>query len=232
MQQSVIQATQNYNAAAALAGANVNLPLGAASQNSFDALAVTFEVSSAKPLDHAYAVISARYQDRDGVAGNWIYAKALGPIGAALKKVKIEQGGFPAGFQLQDFQVHLYNGSEEIATNVSPKRVPLTPDEAFEFVVMDYVGSHKGATLPAVPAMGKLPPDLASRIAGGEFKQTFYVKVSKDGLANDVFRDRSCVSKVDDPYLLSVVESLRFKPALENGKPVDGVAALKLGQLM
>jgi hypothetical protein len=79
--------------------------------------------------------------------------------------------------------------------------------------------------------MGKLPSDLHTRLSGGQFSQTYYVKVSKDGMADAAYLDESCTQKIEDPYLESVVSSIRFKPALEKGKPVDAVAPLKLASL-
>src|ERR1035438_3233767 len=74
--------------------------------------------------------------------------------------VHFYEEGFPPAFELQGFDVHLYNRGEEVATNVSPKRVELTRDEAFEYIKMEYISAHKGDTLAAVPVMGKLPADL------------------------------------------------------------------------
>jgi hypothetical protein len=114
---------------------------------------------------------------------------------------------------------------------VADKRVPLTRDEAFQYVLIDYVSSHKGASLPATPAMGKLPADLRARLGSGQLTQFFYVKVSKEGMPVEAYLDESCSHKVDDPYLQSVIRDLRFNPALEKGRPVGGIALLKLGDL-
>ncbi len=96
---------------------------------------------------------------------------------------------------------------------------------------IEYVSSHRGETLPAVPAMGRLPAELPSRVASGKYADTFFAKVSKDGLADQVFADAGCSRKIDDPFLESVVKSIKFKPALSDGKPVDGIAALNLNKL-
>jgi hypothetical protein len=79
--------------------------------------------------------------------------------------------------------------------------------------------------------MGKLPGDLSTRLANGQLKPTYYVKVAKDGKGSETFADERCSEKVDDPYLEAVISNLRFKPALDKGKPVDGVALLQLNQL-
>jgi hypothetical protein len=127
--------------------------------------------------------------------------------------------------------VHLYNKGQEIATNVSSNRAELTREEAFEYVKMEYLGAHRGDTRSAEPAMGKLPEDLPSRLAEGKYGETYYVKVSKDGRADEAYQDAACTKKIDDPYLEQVVRSIRFNPALKKGNPVEGVASLKLGQL-
>ena len=87
---------------------------------------------------------------------------------------------------------------------------------------MEYVAAHGKQTLAASPLMGQLPSDLPSRLAEGKYRDTVYVRVSKDGLADDAFSDASCSRKLDDPYLESVVKSIRFKPALKQRSQARG----------
>jgi hypothetical protein len=242
MQADANVATANANQQVALAnvaaGASPGLAVGsgtAIETEAYDAMDVKFEVSAEKPLNHPYVVVIGRYHEKGDPAGalrNWIYAQALERVDSKRAKVEILRGGMRPGFVMKDLQVHLYNDGQEVATNVSSKRVALTRDEAFEYVKMDYVSSHKGTTLPAVPAMGKLPADLPSRLAQGQFTNAFYVKVSKDGVGANAYFDEACSRPVEDPYIAAVLKDIRFKPALEKGKPVDGVAKLKLGQLV
>jgi hypothetical protein len=79
--------------------------------------------------------------------------------------------------------------------------------------------------------MGKLPADLRSRLTSAQFAHTFFVKVSKDGLPGEVFLDEACAQKADDSYLLSVIRDIRFNPALDKGRAVDGVARLNFDSL-
>ena len=44
------------------------------------------------------------------------------------------------------------------------------------------------------------------------------------------YSDAGCTAKIDDPYLAKVVQSIRFKPALEQGQPVDGIATVNLSR--
>jgi hypothetical protein len=200
----------------------------------FDAMDVTFEVASPQPLNSPYVVIVAQYRERDerpGIAHNWIYARTLEPIDSKPRKVRLLQGGLPPGFELLNFKLHLYDRGQELATNVADKRVPLTRDEAFLYLKIDYVSSHKEATLPPTAAMDKLPADLRSRLTSAQFAHTFFVKVSKDGLPGEVFLDEACAQKADDSYLLSVIRDIRFNPALDKGRAVDGVARLNFDSL-
>ena len=201
----------------------------------YDAIEVNFELSAETPLNNPYILLVARFREPNAppsTARNWIYAKSLPPIDSKPVEFHVLKGGFPRGYILEDFKVHLYNRGEEVATNVSSKRVPLTREEAFEYVKIQYIASHRGATVSASPAMGKLPPDLSARLSGGQFNRTYYVKVSKDGVPEGAFMDADCEEKIEDAYLESAVNSIRFKPALEKGKPVSGVASLRFDQLI
>jgi hypothetical protein len=200
----------------------------------FDAIEIAFEVSAPALVTNPYVVIVAQYHDPDeakGTAHNWIYAKSLDPIDRTPRKVTIRKGGFPKGFELEGYQVHLYDHGRELATNVAERQMALTRDEAFKYVLIEYLAAHKGANVPASPGLTRLPPDLRERLSGAQFTQTFYVKVTKDGLPAGTYVDPSCLQEVEDSYLRSVVADIRFKPALEKGRPVDGVALLKLSDL-
>jgi hypothetical protein len=203
-------------------------------QKLFDAMEITFEVSSAAPLNHPYVVVFTTYRERDArdsAVQNQIYAKQLPPIGTKPATIRLLQGGLPLGFELQSYQVHLYNNGAEIATDVAPKRVPLSRDDAFQFVLMEYLSTHKGATVPAAPTMVKLSPDARSRLEAGQYTGTYYVKVGKDGLPGEAYADATCSQPVTDEYLQSVVRDLRFKPALSAGKPVETVVSVRLASL-
>jgi hypothetical protein len=225
----------NRDSAAAQSNlSNGNEPTGRITTPGLDALAVEFDIRSSKLLQDPYVVTMTRFRRpgaKPGMVQNMVYARALHPIDVHQSHIQFTEEGFPFGFELVDFQLHIYNRGEEIATNVASDRVELTRDEAFEYVKLEYVSSHRGATLPAEPAMGKLPAELPAKLAQGQYKQAFYVKVSKEGLADEAFSDPACTRRIDDPYLDTVVKRIRFKPALNSGKPVDGYAMLNLGKL-
>lgn len=200
----------------------------------FDAVDVNFDVSSAKKLENPYVITMTRFHPRDSGPGTvqiLVYARSLNPIDSHPANVHFVEGGFPNEFEMIDFQLHVYNRGKEVATNISSKRVELTSDEAFEYIKMEYEGAHKGETLGPVPAMGTLPVDLPALLAEGKYRGPVYVRVSKDGLAEDAYLDPACERNAGDPYLSSVVRGIRFKPALSNGKAVEGVTSINLRQL-
>jgi hypothetical protein len=206
---------------------------GGSAEGQFDAMDFSFEVSADHPLSDPYMIVVVRYHDPNGSKGgefNWIHAGRLDPIAGKPAKVNFTGAGFTPGYQVESVQVHIYDRGEEIATNVAPKRMVLTRDQAFMLMTFDYVGSHKGATLPAAPALWTFTKDTRSRLPESLLGRTLYVKVSKDGNAGASFLDANCTRKIEEPGLDSALQEIHFNPALANGTPVDGVAEIKLGQ--
>ncbi len=202
-------------------------------QELFDAVEVNFELSSPTELTSPYLVLVVRYHpktDKPGTSRDLIYARALNAIGSKPEKIHILQGGFPRGYELESYQVHLYNLGQEVATDVAPKRVALTRDEAFEYVKAEYLGTHKGATLPSRPAMGKLGLETKAQLTPAQLSGVYFVKVTKEGKPVEAFTDEACSQPVDGT-IDSLVKSVRFFPALEAGKRVEGVARLTFSHL-
>jgi len=200
----------------------------------FDALRVTFTVSAPRPLRTPYVVIFMRFlqeEDRPDTASVWVYAERLPDIDEHPRAITVLRGGFPPGYHIDSYHVHLYEGPAEIATTVSPKRVALTTDEAFQYSVIQYVGAHRGETSGPAKAKAFWPADLHSHLLPDQLSRLLFVKVGKDGRAIGMFEDESCTKPVADAELAAVTPALRFFPALENGKPAQGVATVKLGML-
>jgi len=232
------QITVGITQAAAINAANQtemgNEATGKIATSGLDAMDVTFDIRSPKILRNPYVVTMARFRapnSKPNMVQNMVYAKSLHPIDEHVSHIHFVEEGFPYGYELIDFQLHIYNRGEEIASNIAANRVELTRDEAFEYVKVEYIGAHKGDTLPPTPAMGKFPSELQGRLASGQYEQTFFAKVSRDGLSHEVYADADCTKRLSDPFLETVIEDIRFKPALDHGNPVAGVAAVNLHKL-
>ena len=199
----------------------------------FDAVAVDFEISSAVPLKQPFVVLIVRYREKEadpGTARNMVYARALNEIGVKPQKIHILKGGLPPGYMLEKYQIHLYNAGREIASDVAPQRVPLTRDDAFAYMKIEYLSTHKGGTLTTVPALGKLDQGVRSTLTEPQLNTVYFVKVTKEGLPVAAFTDEVCSQPVET-VVGTVVNGVRFYPALDKGKPVEGVARLVLSEL-
>jgi len=200
----------------------------------FDAFSLTFEVSAPRPLTKPYIVVVTRYRERPEQPDTeriWTYAQALRRVDMKPARVRMARGGFPLGYKLEDVQVHLYDQGVEVATNIARKRIAITADEAFQFSIVNYLEDHRGATLQPAPLKTALPADLRQRLPAEKLSRNFYVKVGKNGMPMGAFSDEACVEKITDPDLAAAALALRFNPALNVGKPVEGVAPVRLDQL-
>ncbi len=201
----------------------------------FDAISVEFEISAPKALPNAYMIVVAQFREEGAPASaarNWIYAQMLDYVDETPRPVSIRRGGLPAGYELDKVNVHIYDQGREVATNVSPKRVELTREEAFQYIVIEHIGNNKGKTLPAMPVMATLTPEVRTRLREGQGQQVYYVSVSKDGLVTDAFEDEGYSKRIADPFFGDVVKRIWFKPALENGKPVESKTPLDITRFL
>ena len=199
----------------------------------FDAVEVSFEFSSEVYLEKPYLVVITRFHERDaksGVVRSGVFAKALESIGSRPTKIDVIHGGFPPGFEIEELQVHLYNEGREIPTEVAQKRVPLSRDEAFEYLLIDHLRGHKGDTVPATPAVGRPNRQEMVQLGPKRFDAVYFAKVDKNGRPGGTYVDEDCSQPVDET-VAALTGAVRYYPALDQGQPVDGVARLVLSQL-
>lgn len=203
-------------------------------EGNYDAMDVSFKISSPVELEDPYMVVLFRFQERDAKPGQEsmiIHAEALDPIGPKPKFVRVRKGGLPRGFKYIDSEVHIFNRGKEVATNASSKRVELTREEAQQYFVIEHMGANKDATVPAAAVPGSLPPGRLKSLSLDQVNRTYYVKVAPDGSVAGLYADESCNLAIDDHDALAVVGEVFFKPALVKGTPVEGVARVRLGEI-
>jgi hypothetical protein len=216
------------------AAAHVDKMQGEMAEGNFDAMEVSFKISSPVELDDPYMVILFRFQERDAKAGEvgmLIHAKSLDPVTDKPKYVRVREAGLPRGFKYVDCEVHIYNRGEEVATNASAKRVELSRGEAQQYLVIEHIGANKGATVAASVVPGTLPPARRKLLSGDQLNRTVYAKIDKDGAVLGVYSDEGCNLQLDDAATLAALGEAFFKPALRQGKPVEGTALVRLGEI-
>lgn len=198
-----------------------------------DALALSFDLSTPKPIGDPYLVLFVHFlenPDDPKSSRQLIYAQSLPGINEKARSIRVVRAGFPPGYKLESYQVHLYDGGNEVATNVAPKQVALTAAQAFQLAVAEYATLNKGKTVPPSPSTAFWPTDLSTRLSAEQRNRTLYAKVGKDGIASGLYEDQACTRSVQDTGLEAVRADLRFHPALEKGKPAEGVVAVNFGR--
>ena len=203
-------------------------------EGNYDAMEVSFKISSPVVLDQPYMVVLFKFHPPDakpGVEGLVIHAQALDTIDDNPRYVRVVKGGLPPGFKFVDCAVHIYNHGAEVATNHSAKRVEMSRDETQQYIVMEYLGDHKGRTAPAAAVRGSLPRALRQRLAPDQLNRVFFAKISKDGALLGAYADENCGLKLEDAATLAAVGEVFFTPELQQGKPVDGIVRMKLADI-
>ena len=199
----------------------------------YDAIRISFAVTPEKSMAKAFVAVIAQIQDPAKTSGQpqpWIHLQSLGSIAAGeTRKVNVYEEGLPSGYALKNCEVHVFDGRSELATNLSSKRVALTKDEMLDFRVIQYVAANGGRTAPAAPAM--FVSDLRPSLTPAELGQACFVRVAKDGRVAATFVDRDATQPLQDPALDAALKGLRFKPAIDAGKPVESIVAIRLGSL-
>jgi hypothetical protein len=193
---------------------------------------LTFELSSPEPLENAYIVVVANYAspNKPNEVARQISAREFAVIDSHPKQVKLTHAASVGGLPFRKFDMGLFANGQEVATNLSEKRLALTSDQAFQFFLIDYLSSHKGATLPPTPMLMKPRAEIRRQLAKIQREQSVYANVDKMGnilaMSSDAAGNQPLPSSVQ-----SALQFVRFMPALNNGAPVEGRIKVTLAQL-
>lgn len=199
----------------------------------YDAIEASFQVSASPGLQDCYLLLVCDFttDDKEDTIRRWIHLRTLDDITPKPRKVHLFDGGLPPGFKLLAHEFHIYSGGREVATNLSDKRIELTEDEAFTFMNLQYIGAHRGETLPPVLAWSEVPADLADRLPPDVLRWSIHVRVDAEGrvigIAADEEGKRGAPKRVVD-----TIRTFRFNPALDKGKPVPGKVVLRIADFL
>ncbi|HEX2855517.1 MAG TPA: hypothetical protein VHO24_19940 [Opitutaceae bacterium] len=204
-----------------------------ASEN-YDVLRVNFQLSSPRRIPDPYLAIIADITDpaKPGETFRWFYIDTLKDIDEKPQKIRVSAAGFPPGFKVLDTSVHIYSRGQEVATNQAKSRHEMSLDEAHEYLTIQHLASHKGATLPPSLSLAELPADFHMRATPNQLKQTLEIKVDASGRATAVTSQADAAEIPFDAYLAGAVKNFRFNPALDQGRPIEGKLTAKLSELV
>lgn len=201
-------------------------------EEQFDAMHIAFAVSSARMLTQPYLVAMVHYMDPGKgrrTAHWWIYAQELSAIEPRAHRVEILAPGLPPGFTYDRTQIHLYDHGSEVATTASANWISLSEEEAFLYLIADYLSTNRGATLAPAPVLHAPTRAEAAVLMRAGSPRYVFVTVDKDGNATGAFTDAKCAHPVPEGLVSVTLLKVRFTPALEAGRPALGVARLDLG---
>ena len=193
---------------------------------------LTFEVSSPEPLENAYIVVVANYASptKPGEAARQISAREFEQIDSRPKRVKMIHAASMNGLVFKKFDIALFANGQEVATNLSEKRLALTSDQAFQFFLIDHLSTHRGATLPPTPMLMTPRTEFRRQVAKIETNQAIYANVDKMGNVLSTSTDAAGTQRLPSS-VESALQKVRFLPALNNGAPVEGRIKVTLAQL-
>jgi hypothetical protein len=192
-------------------------------------VALSFELSSPEPIENAYLVVVANYTAGDKITRH-ISARELKRIDRRPRRVELIHPASISGLEFKNFAIGLYASGQEIATNLSEKRMPLTKDQAFQFFLIDYLSKHPGATTPPTPMVMIPRAEFRGQIDKTHSSQPIFATVDKSGTVIAMSTDEAGAQKLP-ASVQSALQNVRFMPALKNGTPVDGRVKVTLAEL-
>ncbi|MCF3651432.1 hypothetical protein [Synoicihabitans lomoniglobus] len=193
-------------------------------QNGHDAIQLTFKISSPETMAHAFLVARARLRGPEGQLSDINFHREIGAVGPTPRKILHLQTGMPAGYEILDVKIHLFNNGKEFASNLSEKRFDLSAAEARQYLLLDHTANHRNETLPAQPVWELAPAELraTSRPADVDFKVS--VDVDAEGFLTAIHPTEAILPD----HVGAMIAQLDFLPALQNGQPVASTAVVNL----
>ncbi|WP_221032640.1 hypothetical protein [Actomonas aquatica] len=145
-----------------------------------DVLELTFKLSSPEPIADAYVVVlgAVVMGEQEGIV---TFHQSVGAIGPEPRKIKIRKLGFTPGFDITDVKLHVYSHGRELATNLSERAVPMSRDEAREFLLLSHIADHAIETVTPTPVWNLPPTALLAADRPADFDYPVVVNIDADG---------------------------------------------------
>lgn len=210
--------------AADSAVSSVGRPGGVVEAN---ALEVSCSVSVPQTVRDGFVLLVAGFREKPGAElQHQIHLEPVKGLGPKPHRVAFVQTGFPEGYVLEETSIHVFAEGQEVATNLSEKRVDITAADAMRYLTLSFITQHAKETLAAAPLQIAFPADFREQLQPGWLRQPIYLTVALDGAVKQAAADQAGAAL--DPYLAAVVGKFWFTPALHEGKPVESTVAFNL----
>jgi hypothetical protein len=199
----------------------------------FNALAIQCTLSSPEPVRRPYAVMRVflRKPEKPDEPLSSIRFFRLPDLGPKPRKVQLLHENLPAGFSLDRYELHVYSQGEELPTNLSPHRVELTLDEVHQFFVLKHISEHSSGDAPIAIVRELLDHDLRQHVSDDQLNRAVDVTVDAAGRVTNLELEPH-TAQSPDAYISSVLQNVRFLPAVQKGKPIAGKGRFVLSEFL
>lgn len=197
-----------------------------------DTFQVTFEISSPVEVRGGFAVLTTvmRPAGPNQPRVNLYAFEELPTLGPKPRRVTIGHGRLPVGFNVDDYEIHIYADERELATNLSRNRLEVTRLEAHQFLTLQRSLRFRHRDAPAEVVQALLPSRNSAEIPASAAQRSAEVDIGADGLVTAV-RLAPGGSAEEDSRLEALIRSTLFYPTLRAGKPVESTLAFPLAEL-
>jgi len=188
-----------------------------------DALAVTFRLSPSTDLADVHAIVLVRII-RDDEIQNLNFISGIGSVTTEGRDVRLMRTGIKPGFELLDTDVFVFNHDQEIATNLSERRMALTAQDAWEFARLSHQTDHRRSSAQPMVIWSLAPDALREATDADSFDWPLTLQLDERGV----------VQSIDDggkplpPLVRKIASQLPCLPAVENGQPVPAKLRVNL----
>lgn len=193
---------------------------------------MSFNVSAPVRIEHPYMIVVATYavDDNPDHMARQVSARSFDHVDTHEQHVTMSHAASLNGLPFKKFDVALFANGEEVATNLSEKQMPLTSDQAFQFLLIDYLTAHKGETLPPAPRLMTPRSEFRRLVEDADPGRAIYATVDESGKVIAITADQAGHEPLP-ATVAAVMQHVRFMPALNEGKAVRGQVKVTLGEL-
>lgn len=188
----------------------------------YDAFYVRFEISSEHPIENPYAVVVTHYRPPEDAAApaiEYLHIGDMPPIGVIPRSIELRQVGFPVGFKVDDFTLHIFSRGRELASNYSEKSMDVSREQALRFLQMEYLQAHKLEDRPAELIYELIPAYVGQSEDWAADNQSVTIQIDENGTPTNLLQAPNSGARLDSRVEYLIMHSYFF-PALKNGEPV------------
>jgi hypothetical protein len=131
---------------------------------------------------------------------------------------------------MESYDVHIFAGTRELATNLSKNRLQLGIEEAHQFFLLNHTLENAGADRPPRLISELVPPEFRSLLNGTEPEINVELAIDRHGRVTQVATTGGAPAL--SPELEAALRRTLFLPALKAGVPVDSSGTFALSEFL